>query len=55
MPANSTAPRHVLHKRNHRVLRGVALGATALIAFSGTAVALVNADLQSKLTVDDVD
>ncbi len=55
MPANSTAPRHVLHKRNHRVLRGVALAATALIAFSGTAVALVNADLQSKLTVDNVD
>jgi LCP family protein required for cell wall assembly len=53
--ANPTAPRHGLHKRNHRILRGIALVATALIAFSGTAVALVNADLQSKMTVDDVD
>lgn len=58
MPKKSTrpsAPRHVLHKRNHRVMRGIALAATALIGFGGTAVGLVNADLQSKLTVDDVD
>ena len=53
--ANPTAPRHGLHKRNHRIIRGVALVATALIGFGGTAVALVNADLQSKMTVDDVD
>lgn len=58
MPKKSTrssAPRHVLHKRNHRVMRGIGLVATALIGFGGTAVGLVNADLQSKLTVDDVD
>lgn len=49
------SPRHLLRKRNHRVLRGLALTLTGILSFGGTAAALVNHDLQSQLNVDNID
>ena len=55
MPASSRSVRHARRHRDHRALRATGLTVAGVLAFGGTAVAMVNHDLQQALDVQNVD
>lgn len=55
MPSATRSSRHAHVRRDHRALRAVGLTLAGVLAFGGTAAAMVNYDLQRSLNVQDID
>lgn len=55
MPSATRSSRHAHVRRDHRALRAVGLTLAGVLAFGGTAAAMVNYDLQRSLDVQDID
>ncbi|MGP7961449.1 LCP family protein [Sanguibacter sp. A247] len=55
MPSATRSSRHAHVRRDHRALRAVGLTVAGVLAFGGTAAAMVNYDLQRSLNVQDID
>ena len=55
MPATTRLVRHARHRRDHRALRATGLTLAGILAFGGTAAAMVNSDLQRSLNVQNID